>query len=111
MDETARDVESIETKRGYETRMENESLFAVWRRRVPDGRTRDARGQISSPLGLITPIFCSSCGTGMGGIYGEIPHAAMLCDRCHATHGGLPDVKGIYFQPAVSPEAMPPHGG
>jgi hypothetical protein len=100
-----------DTKLDVAIRMENESRFAVWRALVPDGRTRDRRGQIPSPLGLITPIFCSSCGAGMGGVYGDVPHAAMVCDRCHATHGGLPGVEGVYFKPDVSPEAVSPHRG
>lgn len=95
--------------RERERRMENEHLFAVWRALVPDGRTRDRRGQIPSPLGLITPIFCSSCGTGMGGVYGNVPHAAMICDRCHATHGGILELETMYFTPDVSPEALSPH--
>jgi hypothetical protein len=89
--------------------MENESLFAAWRKLLPDGRPRMARGQIMSPMGLITRIFCSSCGTGMGGVYGDPQHAVLLCDRCHATHGGLPDVPSVYFEPDLSPEALPPH--
>jgi hypothetical protein len=98
-----------DTKLDVAIRMENESRFAVWRALVPDGRTRDRRGQIPSPLGLITPIFCSSCGTGMGGVYGDVPHAAMVCDRCHATHGGIPELQAVYFTPDVPTEALSPH--
>lgn len=93
-----------ETKRDHEIRLENESLFEAWRKLIPDGRTRDRNGQIPSPFGLITPISCSSCGTGMGGVYGEVLHAVMLCDGCQATHGGLPELQGVYFEPDVLPQ-------
>lgn len=97
-----------ESPREREIRMENESLFEVWRTLIPDGRTRARTGQIPSPLGLITPLFCASCGKGLGGVYGEVPHAVVVCDPCHATHGGLPELQAVHFEPDVSAEALAP---
>jgi hypothetical protein len=84
--------------------IEHVELFETWRKLLGDSRCRMPRGQIQSPLGLITPIYCLNCGRCCGGVYGTVPTTAVLCDPCRERWGGLPGFEETPFTPDVPPE-------
>ena len=92
-----------ETKKEREIRLENVSLFEAWRKLIPDARTQRPIGQVWSPLGLITRIYCLNCGKNIGGVYGEPSFVHVLCDKCRDSKGGLPGMEEVKFTPDIPP--------
>jgi len=61
---------------------------------LPDSRTREQRGQIRTPHGLATPVYCVNCGKAQGYTYASTEFMFYLCDDCdkHGTGLDLPVV-------------------
>lgn len=83
---------------------ENADRFATWLKLIPDSRMRRSVGQVSSPIGLITRIYCLNCGKNCGGVYGEPAFTHVLCDACRDRLGGLPGMEEVKFEPDVQPK-------
>ena len=57
---------------------------------LPDSRPHDQRGQIRTPAGLATPVFCINCGGQFGFAFVDTAAIIYVCDECEGRHGGLP---------------------
>ena len=77
-----------------EIQHENERRLLLWERSIPDSRLGSTKGQVMSPFGLLTPIFCINCGISCGAVYGDVTYTHALCDACGERWGGLPGVPG-----------------
>lgn len=67
---------------------------------APDCRPKDQRGQIRTPHGLATPVFCANCGMPNGFAYVDTSHIFYLCNDCEEKHGllDLPTVDEDYVR-------------
>lgn len=57
---------------------------------LPDSRPKVRRGDIRTPHGNATPVFCANCGRASGFAFVDTTRILYLCDECEAKHGGLP---------------------
>ncbi len=57
---------------------------------LPDSRPKVQRGQIRTPKGNATPVFCINCGGQFGFAYVDTAAIVYLCDECEKVGGGLP---------------------
>lgn len=58
------------------------------RRVVPDSRPRERRGEIRTPHGNASPIYCANCGKFAGYCFAATDFMFYLCDGCdHAGTG------------------------
>lgn len=57
---------------------------------LPDSRPREQRGQILTPHGNATPVYCINCGRQDG--YAFVPTESIICvcAECEKKCGGLP---------------------
>jgi hypothetical protein len=56
---------------------------------LPDSRPRDQRGQIRTPRGNATPVFCANCGKPAGFAYVSTEFIIFICDACEQAGGAL----------------------
>jgi hypothetical protein len=56
---------------------------------IPDSRPKVQRGQILTPLGWATPVFCVSCGAPGGFAFVDTTFILYLCPDCEKFGGGL----------------------
>lgn len=56
---------------------------------APDCRSREQRGQIQTPFGLATPVFCANCGKKSGYVFADTSYYFHLCNDCDPHGRGL----------------------
>jgi len=56
---------------------------------LPDSRPREQRGQIRTPHGLASPIYCANCGKFKGYVFVSTEFMFYLCDDCDRFGNGL----------------------
>lgn len=56
---------------------------------LPDSRARVARGEIRTPFGTATPVYCVSCGKDAGYTFASTEFMFYLCDECDIYGNGL----------------------
>jgi len=56
---------------------------------LPDCRSREQRGQIRTPFGLASPVYCASCGRMNGYTFADTAHLFYLCNDCDEYGAGL----------------------
>lgn len=54
-----------------------------------DSRPRHRKGEVRTPRGNATPMFCVSCGKLDGYALTDTTHIVGLCDECFDRFGGL----------------------
>lgn len=64
-------------------------LIEVVQEVAPDCRSRAQRGQIRTPMGLATPVFCANCGKDGGYTYADTTFMFYLCGDCDKHGNGL----------------------
>jgi NAD-dependent SIR2 family protein deacetylase len=57
---------------------------------LPDSRPADQRGQIRTPQGNATPVYCINCHRQFGYAWMSTEKIVYVCDECEKKHGGLP---------------------
>jgi len=57
---------------------------------LPDSRPRDQRGQIRTPAGTATPVYCANCHRQFGFAFVCTDYIFYLCNDCEAVGGTLP---------------------
>lgn len=57
---------------------------------LPDSRPREKRGQIRTPRGMATPVYCVNCGKQFGFAYASTEFILYICDACEKAGGALP---------------------
>lgn len=78
--------------------MDDPTMVAT-KKALPDSRAREARGEIRTPFGTATPVFCASCGKDAGFTFASTEFMFYLCDECDVYGSGL-DL------PVVDPEEI-----
>ena len=63
--------------------------MAATKKAMPESRARVARGEIRTPLGTATPVFCASCGGKAGFTFASTDFMFYLCDECDVYGSGL----------------------
>lgn len=58
---------------------------------LPDSRPREQRGQILTPFGWATPVYCVNCGKPYGFAFVDTTHILYICDDCE-DRCGVPDL-------------------
>lgn len=66
----------------------------------PDSRTKAQRGQIQTPMGLASPVYCASCGRFAGYTFASTEFMFYLCDGGCDKYGNGLDL------PVVDPETV-----
>lgn len=73
---------------------DRDPMMEAVKKALPDARSRERRGEISTPLGTATPIHCANCGRFAGYTFAQTEFMFYLCEGCdkHGTGIELPIV-------------------
>jgi hypothetical protein len=70
----------------------------------PDSRSKEDRGQIATPYGLASKVYCADCGRFSGYVFGDVSLMFYLCNSCDKTGTGI-DL------PVIDPEVLKAFNG